>query len=973
MGINQITFGGQELINLTNDTVTPEVLEEGITAHAANGDVITGTGLPGRVRFDTAQSLTEVEQFQARKNIGAVSAGEIKIPKHFYIHVVDNGDGTYGIEENPSEVLAANENGDTFSVIAPTPAGAGFETATYDQNYLWITEEGTVTGSFSYNRIINPDDGTSVFCSVWFNSKADNTFEVEYRSKDTYLPTYTTISELENNVYMVLGEKASREYVDEQIKSTVPDWAKKPSKPTYTAAEVGALPDTTEIPIVPTKVSAFTNDAGYLTQHQSLEGYAKTADLGALATKDSLTASDIGADASGSAAAALNAAKQQIAEYGVSVKTLGAKGDGVTDDTAVFQAALAAHRVVYVPEGHYLISDTLTIGGNCELELAQSVVLLFTQTNKNCITMLRSASLKGNHATIFVPYVFSANVIHASTTDDINSVPDTNGDGNKNNENNIAIPPFYKWDPQWKMGRYVTDINICKGMGNGYPESDKSYLKPYTGEYRSKTGETSGNAISMVCRQDDFPVKYMWGINMSGVRIAGAFNYGIYIYNQYIDNSNHGWNHDMRIEAVMEGCKTGVYAERCNIAHLNVTIQPSSAFDGTLYAEHGIHLVNSKWIDLSSCFVWDMQKAKEGFKHIAMYGSCPGLLLSLPAYNKDSSNIEDFIYTDNQSNIDNMTMLQEPSNKWFKVVDSEPYFYSEAEAKDKKLATAEDVAFLEEHFDVDVVKNFTDVLSTATDTDGSIFNGVGYKEGGYIATDGTFTTSSYFVSTGFIPCKAGDVIYVANMNIQNAGGGDDNRVVFFDANKTKIRNINKGVLIQGNNWYCSYSETDNGFKFSPTAVVGNENIAYVRFSIYSTSVGEYPMVAINEEIKYTVEGFLADGIKVKVENVVGDLPGGNSAVTSVNGKTGEVVLSASDVGALPATTVIPTVPTKLSEFTNDKGFITGYTETDPTVPAWAKAATKPSYTASEVGLTIETWTFTLTSGSTVTKKVATGS
>ena len=60
--------------------------------------------------------------------------------------------------------------------------------------------------------------------------------------------------------------------------------------------------------------------------------------------------------------------------------------------------------------------------------------------------------------------------------------------------------------------------------------------------------------------------------------------------------------------------------------------------------------------------------------------------------------------------------------------------------------------------------------------------------------------------------------------------------------------------------------------------------------------------------------------------------------------------SASDVGALPSSTVIPTVPTKLSAFTNDSGFITGYTETDPTVPAWAKAASKPSYSKSEVGL-----------------------
>jgi len=46
---------------------------------------------------------------------------------------------------------------------------------------------------------------------------------------------------------------------------------------------------------------------------------------------------------------------------------------------------------------------------------------------------------------------------------------------------------------------------------------------------------------------------------------------------------------------------------------------------------------------------------------------------------------------------------------------------------------------------------------------------------------------------------------------------------------------------------------------------------------------------------------------------------------------------------------LPTIPSKTSDLTNDSGFITGYTETDPTVPSWAKAANKPSYTASEVG------------------------
>ena len=103
---------------------------------------------------------------------------------------------------------------------------------------------------------------------------------------------------------------------------------------------------------------------------------------------------------------------------------------------------------------------------------------------------------------------------------------------------------------------------------------------------------------------------------------------------------------------------------------------------------------------------------------------------------------------------------------------------------------------------------------------------------------------------------------------------------------------------------------------------------------------------------------------------------------TVNGKalSSNISLSASDVGALPDTTTIPTklsdltadsthrvvtdtekstwnakantsdIPTKVGDLTNDKGYITSYTETDPTVPSWAKASTKPSYTKSEVGL-----------------------
>lgn len=52
-----------------------------------------------------------------------------------------------------------------------------------------------------------------------------------------------------------------QEHPFEETDPTVPDWAKQPEKPTYTAEDVGALPDNTKIP---TKTSDLENDSGFL-------------------------------------------------------------------------------------------------------------------------------------------------------------------------------------------------------------------------------------------------------------------------------------------------------------------------------------------------------------------------------------------------------------------------------------------------------------------------------------------------------------------------------------------------------------------------------------------------------------------------------------------------------------------------------------------------------------------------------------
>jgi sugar lactone lactonase YvrE len=49
------------------------------------------------------------------------------------------------------------------------------------------------------------------------------------------------------------------------------------------------------------------------------------------------------------------------AETWVNIRSLGAKGDGFSDDTEVLRRAIAQHRTIYFPTGNYVVSDTITL------------------------------------------------------------------------------------------------------------------------------------------------------------------------------------------------------------------------------------------------------------------------------------------------------------------------------------------------------------------------------------------------------------------------------------------------------------------------------------------------------------------------------------------------------------------------------------------------------------------------------------
>ena len=49
MAVNKVVYGTTVLVDLTGDTVTEDTIKEGVTAHGANGEPITGTMKTARI------------------------------------------------------------------------------------------------------------------------------------------------------------------------------------------------------------------------------------------------------------------------------------------------------------------------------------------------------------------------------------------------------------------------------------------------------------------------------------------------------------------------------------------------------------------------------------------------------------------------------------------------------------------------------------------------------------------------------------------------------------------------------------------------------------------------------------------------------------------------------------------------------------------------------------------------------------
>lgn len=155
---------------------------------------------------------------------------------------------------------------------------------------------------------------------------------------------------------------------------------------------------------------------------------------------------------------------------------------------------------------------------------------------------------------------------------------------------------------------------------------------------------------------------------------------------------------------------------------------------------------------------------------------------------------------------------------------------------------------------------YTNLVPTSTDTDGSIYNGTGYKDNVRLSSSGgvSGTAQNGSVTTGFIPYSANDVVRIGGVEWLNAtkNYGGHYYINFYDSSKKFKTYISSQAYADICAHVCPITRDENGVEtFITNKEYGTSNeilnrvreSSYIRITAYGK--GADLIVTVNEEIK----------------------------------------------------------------------------------------------------------------------------
>lgn len=205
--------------------------------------------------------------------------------------------------------------------------------------------------------------------------------------------------------------------------------------------------------------------------------------------------------------------------------------------------------------------------------------------------------------------------------------------------------------------------------------------------------------------------------------------------------------------------------------------------------------------------------------------------------------------------------------------------------------------------DIDIIAGYyTNLVPVSVSSDGSVYNGVGYKDGAYVSSGGSYGSdnTSGCTATGFIPYKSGDVIYIkggilsangrARLYIQESLSSGSAVALFSEEGYT---DTTWGV--NTTNGYCIFQIDklgDKYYKLTPNSVLNtaiDEDDVY-RLSLYGT--GEKLVVTHNEPIESG--GNVPEATVFSVTNNLTNVITSNAVSSVTEGNSYSATLTAND-------------------------------------------------------------------------------
>lgn len=213
MAVNKVNLNGETLLDLTGDTVTPENLDYGVTAHAANGQVITGVRLHCKTYSTNSPAMTaENDVFSwtipatehgldsgnllvsVYDNAGKKVLCDIGISTDYAVAVSFVSNGSSAADAGAYKVVIVGCKSVPIEEETPDPVsiiygGTGARTASQARNNLGFTLDNLIPrNAGAHNAIYRGQNlGSAVTAAQWAAIQA-GTFE------DLFIGDYWTIN-----------------------------------------------------------------------------------------------------------------------------------------------------------------------------------------------------------------------------------------------------------------------------------------------------------------------------------------------------------------------------------------------------------------------------------------------------------------------------------------------------------------------------------------------------------------------------------------------------------------------------------------------------------------------------------------------------------------------------------------------------------------------------------------------------------